>query len=146
MGVFVIAYADDILILARGIDLTLILRLAHRPWRLSFSITLTLSLLEKCREAFGEIAGNNKVSLVLVPSHMSVRGSEEADRLAGKATQSEPETEEPAIYIPQAYVKGCINSWTRKKHTKFWTKYEGRQNARSLLVDNPKRVGDLDNK
>ena len=73
---------------------------------------MTSGLVAECLDALSVLAGMNEVNLIRVPGHCSIRGNEEADKLARQASAIPLLGPVPALGMHMCSAREAIKNWT----------------------------------
>lgn len=68
----------------------------------------TSRLVRGCKEYLNEMGLNNQITLIWVPAHSNIEGSEKADEFPRKGSRTRTYGPEPGLPISQAHCKKVV--------------------------------------
>ena len=97
------------------------------------SIEIKSALILECWEILNEVATDNRVDLLWVPSHSNIEGNEKADELAKIGALSAYLGPEPATGTPTSSTRRKINVLRDQMSLSYWNNYMGCRQAKNCI-------------
>lgn len=101
------------------------------------SNTCNSRLVWQCKQSLKELTGNNRLSLVWVPSHQGIEGNESADQLAREGATSPLIGPEPFCGLPKSQLMADVNKWERDQLVTRWRLLTGLRQAKLFIRPHP---------
>jgi hypothetical protein len=105
---------------------------------------VTSRLVAECLDAVSVLANQNEVTLIWVPGHCGVPGSDKADRFARQGAVITLLGPQPPLGIPRYSVRVTVNNWTEIQHYTTWKNLPAYRHGK-FFTSRPfkERAGDL---
>ena len=103
---------------------------------------VTSGPVAECPDALSVLAGMNEINLIWVPGHCSIRGNEEADKLARQASAIPLLGPERTHGMPKCLAREAIKNWTENQFYSAWRDLPGLRHGKLFTGSPCKKTAD----